>query len=31
MAGMLKSCGFGLGARSGEGSMTLELRRAVGA
>ena len=28
MAGMLKSCGFGLGARSGEGSITLELRRA---
>ena len=31
MAGMLKSCGFGLGARSGEGSMTLEVRRAAAA
>ncbi len=29
MAGMLKSCGFGLGARSGQGSMTLEFRRPV--
>lgn len=29
MAGMLKSCGFGLGARSGAGSMTLEIRPPV--
>ncbi len=28
MAGMLKSCGFGLGARAGQGTLTFEYRRA---